>query len=148
MKKLFIIIMVVSLLTMGNAFAVTALQPSVSNACTFDRSALLDTPNEDLIIHISYAADEEYMEVIFGMQVDFSEDLSIVVTDSAGQEYPVEILNRDWSTLRIWPDDLALLKEHTLTISGIAAKDTVAYPKYASFDTYSATFITIPPCCV
>lgn len=148
MKKLLTIIMVLSLLTAGNALAVTVLQPSVSNACTFDRTALLETANEDLIIHISYAADEEYMEVVFGMQVDFSDDLSVTITDPDGNVHDAEIRKRDWSTLIVWADGLQNLKEHTITISTVAAKDAAAYPQYAQPDTYTAKFITIPPCCV
>lgn len=148
MKKLFIIIMVVSLLTMGNALAVTVLQPSVSNACTFDRSALLDSPNEDLIIHISYAADEEYMEVVFGMKVDYSDDLTVTITDQEGNEHVAEILKRDWTTLTVWADNLETLKPHTVTISSVSAKDAEAYPQYAEPGIYAASFMTIPPCCV
>lgn len=148
MKKLLTIIMVLSLLTVGNAFAITQLNPTTSNACTFDRTALLETANEDLIIHITYAADEEYMEVIFGMQVDFGDNLTVTVTDPEGNVYPAEILKRDWSSLTLWVDGLVNLREHVVTISTVAAQDAEAYPQYAQPDTYSATFITIPPCCV
>lgn len=148
MKKLLTIIMVLSLLSVGNALAITKLQPSVSNACTFDRTALLETANEDLIIHIAYAADEEYMEVVFGMQVDFSDDLSVTITDPDGKVHNAKILNHDWSTLTVWTDGLKTLQEHTITISTVAAKDAATYPQYAQPDTYTAKFITIPPCCV
>jgi len=148
MKKLLTIIMIVSLMLVGNAFAVTELQPSVSNACTFDRTALLNSPNEDLIIHITYAIDEERMEIIFGMQVDFSDDLTVIITDPEGNEHIAEILSRDWSSLEIWVDGLESLKEHTVTISSVAAKDAEAYPQYAQPGVYAATFITIPSCCV
>ena len=148
MKKLFIIVMIASLLAMNSASAVTVLQPSISNACTFDRSALLDSPNKDLIIHISYAADEEYMEVVFGMPVDYSEDLAVTIADSEGNEYPAEILKQDWTTLTLWADGLETLKPHTVTISKVAAKDAQAYPEYAEPGEYIASFITIPPCCV
>ena len=148
MKKLFIIIMIVSLLTAGNAFAVTVLTPSTSNACTFDRSALLDSPNEDLIIHISYASDEEYMEIHFGMHVDFSDELTVTITDPEGNEHAAKVLKKDWTVLTVWADGLKDLKEHTVTISSVSAKDTETYPQYAEPDTYSAIFITIPSCCV
>ena len=140
--------MIVSLLAMSSASAVTVLQPSVSNACTFDRSALLDSPNEDLIIHISYAADEEYMEVIFGMPVDFSEDLTVTITDPDGNEHAAEILKTDWTSLTLWADGLENLKTHTVTIAKVSAKDAQAYPEYKDPGVYTASFITIPPCCV
>lgn len=148
MKKLLTIIMVLSLVMVSNAFAITHLTPSVSNACTFDRSALINSPNEDLIIHISYAADEEYMDILFGMEVDFSEDLTVTITDPEGNEHPAKILNRDLSTLTVWTDGLQNIKEHIVTISSVSAKDAAAYPQYAEPGVYAATFITIPPCCV
>ena len=148
MKKLLTIIMILSLVMAGNAFAITQLTPSVSNACSFDRTALTGTDHEELIIHISYAADEEYMDIIFGMQVNYSEDLSVIITDPQGNEHPAKILNKDWTTLRVWTDGLVNLKEHTVTISSLSATDTEAYPQYAQPGVYVAKFITIPPCCV
>ena len=148
MKKLLTIIMVLSLVMAGNAFAVVELAPSTSNACTFDRTALLETANEDLIIHISYAADEEYMEIIFGMQVDYSDDFAVTVTDPQGNVHTAEILRRDWTSLTVWVDGLTSLKEHIVTLTSLSASDGETYPHYAQPDVYSATFITIPPCCV
>ena len=148
MKKLFIICMIVSLMLACNALAATDSQPTSSNACTFDRSALLESPDGDFIIHIAYSSDEEYMEIFFGMQVDYSEDLTVVITDPSGGEHTADILNQDWSSLKVWTNGLEELKPHTLTITGVTARDAEAHPEYAQPDIYTATFITISPCCV
>jgi len=148
MKKLISIIMITVFLMTGSAYAVTESLPTLSNACTFDRNALTGDNNGDLIIHINYAADEEYMEIFFGMKVDFSSDLSAEITDPTGNVHTAEILNQDWTSLKIWVDGLDTLKVHTLTITGVTAADTAAYPEYTEPGPHIASFITIPSCCV